>query len=150
MYNTANTVLARGQNKTHPCILNTKLILLMLYRRVQKLDCFAVSLVCSSFCPDPIQVKKRKKEIGKKKRKNSEHWWLLLSLQHGRLFLLWQTMQWEMQRLSHCHLLLPGTLGVPQNQGTQWGQSLFDFKIHTSLKWRITSKVPKCISKKNC
>ena len=65
MYNTANTVLARGQNKTHPCILNTKLILLMLYRRVQKLDCFAVSLVCSSFCPDPIQVKKRK-EIGKK------------------------------------------------------------------------------------
>ena len=62
MYNTANTVLARGQNKTHPCILNTKLILLMLYnRRVQKLDCFAVSLVCSSFLSwsNPIQVKKR-------------------------------------------------------------------------------------------
>ena len=72
MYNTANTVLARGQNKTHPCILNTKLILLMLYRRVQKLDCFAVSLVCSSFCPDPIQSKKRKEKRKRDRKKEKK------------------------------------------------------------------------------
>ena len=69
-YNTANTVLAKSQNKTHPCILNTKLILLMLYRRVQKLDCFCCLFgVLQFFGLIQSNPSKEKKKRDRKKEK---------------------------------------------------------------------------------